>query len=61
MNHLTMVVRNRDQLVSDTVVRDCAKRIREEYEKKLRTSAGTGEDALLARQAQLKAKKGYGG
>jgi len=57
MNHLTRVIRDRDQLVSDTVVRDCAEKIREAYEKKLRT----GTDALLARQAQLKAKKGYGG
>ena len=57
MNHLTKVVRERDQLVSDTVVRDCAKKIREAYELRLRS----GKDALLALQAQLKAHKGYGG
>ena len=57
MNHLSQVVRNRDQLVSDAVVRDCAAKIREEYEKTLRS----GADALMARYAQLKTKKGYGG
>ena len=57
MNHLTRVVKDRDQLVSDTVVRDCARKIRETYEKKLRT----GPDALRALQEQMKAKKGYGG
>ena len=57
MNHLTAVIKNRDQLVSDVVVKDCVRKIREGYEKSLRT----GADALLARQVQLKAKKGYGG
>ena len=57
MNHLTMVVKSRDQLVSDAVVRDCVKKIRDEYEKSLHS----GADALLARAAKLKAQKGYGG
>ncbi len=61
MNHLTMVVRNRDQLVSDAVVQDCARKIRGEYEKRLHAAEGTTPDALRAMQAQLKAKKGYGG
>ncbi|MBP3633587.1 MAG: DNA primase [Oscillospiraceae bacterium] len=57
MNHLTAVSRKKDVLVSETAIRDCAGKIRDEYEKSL----GTDEAALLARQARLKAKKGYGG
>ena len=57
MKHLTRVVRKQDQLVSDRVLADCAAIVREEYERSLRT----GEDALMAMQARLKEKKGYGG
>ena len=57
MNHLTAVSRRNDSLVSETVVRDCAGKIRDEYEKSL----CAGEESLLSRQARLKAKKGYGG
>lgn len=61
MNHLTMVVKNRDQLVSDTVVRDCAARIRDEYEKHLRTGSKTDSQDLLARWSRLREKNGLGG
>ena len=61
MNHLTMVVKNRDQLVSDTVVRDCAARIRDEYEKHLRTGTKTDGQDLLARWSRLREKNGLGG
>lgn len=57
MNHLTAVSKRNDVLVSEAVVRDCAAKIRDEYEKSL----CSGEDALLSAQARLKAKKGYGG
>ena len=57
MKHLTLVVRKRDQLVSDRALQDCAAIVREEYERSLRT----GDDALRAMQARLKDKKGYGG
>ena len=57
MKHLTHVVRKQDQLVSDRVLSDCAAIVREEYERSLRS----GDDALLAMQARLKEKKGYGG
>ena len=57
MNHLTAVSRRNDSLVSEAVVRDCAGKIRDEYEKSL----CAGEESLLSRQARLKAKKGYGG
>lgn len=61
MNHLTMVIKKQDQLVSDTAVRDCLDRIQDEYEKRLRGQGGTAPEDLRARQARLKAKKGYGG
>ena len=57
MNHLTAVSKRNDALVSETVIRDCIGKIRDEYEKSL----CSGENALLSRQARLKAKKGYGG
>jgi len=57
MKHLSMVARKRDQLVSDRALLDCAAIVREEYERSVRT----GDDALLAMQARMKEKKGYGG
>ena len=57
MKHMTRVVRKKDELISDRVLSDCTAIVREEYERSLRT----GEDALLAMQARLKGKKGYGG
>ena len=57
MNHLTAVCKRNDALVSEAVIRDCVGKIRDEYQKTL----CSGEEALLSRQAQLKAKKGYGG
>lgn len=57
MNHLSSVVRRRDELVSEQALADCAGVIRDAYEKNLRS----GEDALLAMQQKLRTKKGYGG
>lgn len=57
MNHLTSVCRRNDSLVSETAIKDCVNKIRNEYEKSLRS----GEDALRSMQARLKEKKGYGG
>ena len=57
MNHLSAVVRRRDELVSEQALADCANVIRDAYEKSLRS----GEDALLAVQQKLRTKKGYGG
>ena len=57
MNYLVTALNRNVDLVSDTITQDCARVIREEYEKTL----CSGEDALLARAAQLKAKKGFGG
>ena len=57
MNHLSAVVRRRDELVSEQALADCANVVRDAYEKSLRS----GEDALLAVQQKLRTKKGYGG
>jgi len=57
MNHLTAVCKRNDSLVSETALKDCANKIRNEYEKSL----CSGEDALRSAQERLKAKKGYGG
>lgn len=57
MKHLSRVVRKKDELVSERALADCAAIIREEYERSLRT----GDDALMAMQARLREKKGYGG
>ena len=57
MKHLSHVVRKRDDLVSDKALADCVDILREEYERGVRT----GDEALLAMQARLKEKKGYGG
>lgn len=57
MNHLSAVVRRRDELVSEQALADCANVVRDTYEKSLRS----GEDALLAVQQKLRTKKGYGG
>ncbi len=57
MSHLTAVCNRNDALVSEAVIRDCVGKIRDEYQKTL----CSGEEALLSRQAQLRAKKGYGG
>ncbi len=57
MKHLSRVVRKKDELVSERALADCAAIVREEYERSLRT----GDDALMAMQARLREKKGYGG
>ena len=57
MNHLTAVCKRNDSLVSEAAVKDCANKIRNEYEKSL----CSGEDALRSAQQRLRAKKGYGG
>ena len=59
MQHMTQVVREKDQLVSETVLRDCARIVLEEYEKQVRT--GDDADALRAMQAKKLKNKGYGG
>lgn len=57
MSHLTALTERYGTLVSDQAVLDCARVICAEYEKSLRT----GEDGLMAMQARLQEKKGYGG
>ena len=57
MSHLTTVCKRNDSLVSESVIKDCANKIRNEYEKSL----CSGEDALLSAQKRLKERKGYGG
>ena len=57
MKHLSRVVRKKDELVSERALADCVAKIREGYERSLRT----GDDALMAMQARLREKKGYGG
>ena len=59
MRHVTQMVRERDQLVSDQVLRDCVAIVLEEYEKQVRT--GDAADALRAIQAQKLKQKTYGG
>ena len=57
MSHLSALTERYRSLVSDQAVQDCTRVICTEYEKSLRT----GEDGLLAMQARLQEKKGYGG
>lgn len=57
MNHLTAICKKNDRLVSETALKDCAGKIRDEYEKSLFSS----DDALRTLHTRLKAKKGYGG
>ncbi len=57
MSHLTALTEKYKNLASDQVAQDCARVIRTEYEKSLRT----GEDALMAMHARLQEKKRYGG
>lgn len=57
MNHLTQVVRKKDDLVSEQALQDCAAIVRDSYERRIRS----GADALRAAQARAQKKKGYGG
>lgn len=59
MNHLTGVVSQRDELVSEQALRDCVAVVRDCYEKTAR--AGDKMDAMRALQERMKEKKSYHG